>query len=156
MANLSGIAFNKDVKENTGEFIILPLGKYQAVILRDELKPTKNGNGKFLELTLQIQSPGEFRHIEIIDRLNILNPSEIAQNIGQGTLKRICSLLGVVYPPDDSRKLWGKPMTISVKIKEFISNTTGEELQSNEVTGYSKPAAAADSLPKTSAPVNNW
>ena len=156
MANLSGITFDKDVKEQTGEFIILPPGKYQAVITKDELKNTKAGNGKLLELTLQIQDAGEFRYHELIDRLNILNPSEIAQNIGQGTLKRICNILSIPFPPADSRKLWGKPMTINVKIKEFESNTTGETLQNNEVSGYSRPMQPVSSeMAKVEAPTPN-
>ena len=151
MATLTGLNINPDVAESGSDFTVLPPGKYQAVIICDELKDTKAGTGKILVLRLQVQDRGEFFGTEIIDRLNIINPSEKAQAIGQGVLKRICNLLSVPFPPPDTRKLYGRPLTVTVKIEEFESNNSGKTLQSNKVSGYGKPGAstAAPAPPAT-------
>jgi len=167
MAQLSGLNINPDVPESGGDFVVLPPGKYQAVIIGDTLKDTKAGTGKILEVRLQIQDRGEFYGTEIIDRLNIINPSEKAQAIGQGVLKRICNLTGAPFPPPDTRKCYGKPMTITVKIEEFESNNSGKMLQSNKVTGYAKagkstppPAPAVkkqeEPAPSETQPEEDW
>lgn len=138
MANLQGFALNPDVKETGGEFTVVPPDHYEVCITIDRLKDTKSGEGKFLELTLEIMK-GEYAGVEIIDRLNLLNPSEKAQQIGQGTLRRITSLCGQNWPIDDTRRLWGIPLRVKVGVQEFESNTSGETLKSNEVRSYSAP-----------------
>ena len=137
MAQLGNLGLDPNVPESNGEFTVLPAGKYEMVIKQDVLKDNSKRTGKLLELTLEVIK-GEYSGTEIIDRLNIINPSDVAQKIGQGTLKRICNLCGVPFPPDDSRKLWGIPIMVKVKVTEFESNTTGEKLQSNKVTSYSQ------------------
>jgi len=67
-----------------------------------------------------------------------MNPSQVCQQIGQGTLKKICTLCGVQYPPDDTTVLYGKPMEVAIDIQTFTSNTSGNELQSNVVKSYNK------------------
>jgi len=161
MANLSNLGLDANVKEQ-GFFEVVPAGLYQIAISNDELKNTKDGAGKYLELTLQIIE-GEHKGTEIVDRLNIINKSQTAQNIGQGKLKRICTLLNSPFPPKDTRCLWGKPLTAKLEVKEFESNKADENgelrmLKSNEVKGYSKtsksPAQAASQT--TAVNVGEW
>ena len=135
MADLSGANLDPNVKENSGGFTVVPEGKYQVVIVGDKLTPTKSGTGKMLELNVQVIE-GEHRGSTITDRLNIVNASSVAQAIGQGQLKRICNLCGVDYPPTSTDGLIGKPMVATVKIETFTSNTSGNELQSNKISGY--------------------
>jgi len=52
MANLSG--FDANNVEPSGDFEPIPAGKYLAIITDSEMKPTKNGNGSYLELTFQV------------------------------------------------------------------------------------------------------
>jgi hypothetical protein len=149
MANLNGLGIDPDVKESTGEFIVIPEGQYQAVILADELTENKAGTGKLLILQLQIIE-GKFTGHEIIDRLNILNQSVKAQSIAQGTLKRICNCCNVQFPPSDTRKMYGIPMTITVAVEDFESNTTGKMLQNNKVKKYDP--AGTKAKPATTSP----
>jgi len=135
MADLTGANLDPNVEENTGGFTVVPEGKYQVVIVGDNLKDTKAGTGKILELKVQIVD-GEHRGATVVDRLNIINQSDVAQKIGQGQLKRICNLCGVSYPPSDTTGLIGKPMQATVKTEEFTSNNTGNLLKSNKITGY--------------------
>ena len=134
MANLSGVQLDPHVKESTGEFVVLPAGKYQAVITGDELKSTSTG-GTMLVLSLVV-TEGPHAGTALTDRLNIINNSAKAQAIGQGKLKRICALTGVNYPPPDTTPTYGKPLTITVKVEPFKSNTDGRMLESNKVSAY--------------------
>ena len=52
MANLTG--FNANEVEPMADFAPIPAGKYAAVITNSQMKPTKSGNGSYLELTFQI------------------------------------------------------------------------------------------------------
>lgn len=154
MADLSQANLNPNVPENTGTFTVVPAGKYSACLVGDELKNNKAKTGKVLELKVQITA-GQFAGEVIKDNLNITNPSQTAQNIGQGTLKRICNLCGVPYPPQDTGGLMGKPLEINVKIEKFTSNTSGKELDANKIKAYGPPAMQQTQQPSTQQ-TNSW
>ena len=58
MANLNG--FDANLVEPTKALEPIPAGKYQAVIIESEMKPTKAGTGQYLELKFQILE-GEYK-----------------------------------------------------------------------------------------------
>lgn len=160
MANLNGINLDPNVQENTGAFTVVPAGKYKACLVSDELKDNKAGTGKVLTVKLQILE-GQFATEIITDHINITNANPTAQAIGQGTLKRICSMCNVPYPPQDTTKMMGKPLGIDVRVEKFISNTTGKELQSNKIKAYGPPPAQQpqpqeQSQAATSTPPSGW
>ena len=163
MADLSGVTgqINPDVEESSGAFTVLPAGKYKAVLVADELKDNKKGTGKILELKVQIIE-GQFAQEILKDNLNITNPSAVSQSIGQGTLKHICNICNVQFPPQDTAGLMGKPMVITVSVEEFKSNTTGNMLKSNKVKKYDpadtpipQPAVTAQGTQETQA-ASGW
>ena len=135
MADFNGIPLDKDVEEANGEFTVLPAGKYKACIVSDELKDNKANTGKILVLKIQV-TEGQYASELLTDNINITNPSQVAQAIGQGTLKRICNLCQVPYPPQNTSGLMGKPMVVTVNVEEFLSNTSGKKLQSNNIKKY--------------------
>ena len=138
--NLSGFDAN-NVQPAEG-FSAIPAGDYPVIITESELKTTKAGTGKYLKLKLQILS-GQFQNRVLFDNLNIQNPSEVAQQIGQGTLSAICRAVGVLTPKD-SAELHNKPMMATVKIgKDQNGNPQ------NEVKGYKARAKVAASEEKT-------
>jgi len=144
MADLSNIGLDHNVKPSAGEFEVVPPGKYTAAIINDEIKPTKNGSGQMLILTVQITEKGEYLGTELIDRLNIINQNPKAQIISQSRLRHICDLCGSPFPPPDTRRLHGKPIQITVKVEEFESNNNpGQMLQSNRISRYDRIAKAA-------------
>lgn len=156
MADLSGMGLNPDVEEARDGFTVVPGGKYQIVIVKDEIKDNKNKNGKVMHVTIQI-TKSEFAGVEIMDYWNILHSgSEQAQNIGQGILKRVCNLCDVKYPPDDTRKLYGKPLTALITVDEFKSNTSGEMLKSNKIKSYSKAETATPMKAAASDDNGSW
>lgn len=140
MANLATIKgqIDSNVQESTGAFMVLPAGKYRACIVADDLRDNKANTGKILKIKLQVLE-GQFAQEILEDNINITNPSAQCQAIGQGTLKRICNVCNVPFPPNDTAGLMGKPMTIDVAVKEFKSNTTGNPLKSNEIKSYGPP-----------------
>ena len=151
MANLQGINIDANVPE-AGSFTIIPPATYKAVIAGDKITTTKDGRGKMLELTVQIIE-GPYTGLTIIDRLNIVNASQQAQNIAQGTLKRICGVLRAPFPPQNTDSLMGKPMLVTVGVEEFTSNKTGNVLKSNKIKNYA-PIPSVTSPPP--AAVQGW
>lgn len=134
MANLTDVPLDPNVAES-GSFMVVPEGVYKAVIAGDKIVSTKDGKGKILELTIQIVD-GTHTGSTIVDRLNIVNASQQAQNIAQGTLKRICGVLRAPFPPQTTDALMGKPMLVTVGVEEFTSNKTGNVLKSNKIKNY--------------------
>lgn len=158
MASLAGVNLDPNVPEATDGYEVLPVGKYQMVIIGDELKATKAGTGKYLAVKLQVVK-GAHAAKQVTDNINLINPSQVCQQIGQSTLKKICTLCGVQYPPQDTAGLYGKPMEVNIDVKEFTSNNTGNKLQSNNVKSYGKvvtlthvPAPASTSVDSENAP----
>lgn len=134
MANLSGFDARK-VEPNSFEPI--PAGDYPVVIIASEMKPTKDGEGNFLELKLQIQG-GKFDKRTLFDRLNLVNKNATAVQIAKGTLSAICRAVNVLTP-NDSSELHGRRMLASVAARKADDGTVR-----NEVKGYKPVGSAAE------------
>lgn len=143
MANLQG--FDANTVEPSDELDPIPAGKYVAVIVDSEMKPTKSGGGSYLQLTFQIVE-GEYANRLFWVRLNLDNPNATAVEIARRELSAICRSVGVLVPTD-STDLHNLPCVIHVRVKR--RNDTGE-LQ-NEIKGYSKRESAASKPIETSA-----
>ena len=135
--NLSGFDANQ-VEPNQG-FDVLPAGEYEACIVASQMKPTKDGTGKFLELELQILN-GQFQNRKVFDRINLVNQSAKAVEIAKGTLSAICRAVGVLTPQDSS-ELHNKPLRIKVSVRKSEEYGDG-----NEVKAY-KPRLAGPTAP---------
>jgi len=114
----------------------LPAGKYLAVVSESEFKPTKTGNGKYLQLTFQIID-GEFKGRLVWARLNLENQSEKTVKIARGELSALCRAVGVMQPKD-SVELHNVPLEINVGLKKRDDN--GEF--TNVIKGYAKKGGA--------------
>ena len=145
MTNLNG--FDASQVEPTASFDPIPAGKYLAAITESEMKPTKNGSGSYLQLTLTILE-GEFRSRVLWARLNLNNPNATAVKIAKSELSAICHAVGVLQPRD-SVELHNIPLLITVKVKKREDN--GD--LTNEVKGF-EPKAVAAGKPQQ-APQNN-
>ena len=135
MANLHG--FDANTVEPADDIDPIPAGKYIAVITESEMKPTKSGNGTYLQLTFQIVE-GEYANRMLWVRLNLDNPNATAVDMARRELSAICRAVGVLVPTDSS-DLHDLPCVVHVRLKR--RNDTGE-LQ-NEVKGYAKKEAVA-------------
>jgi len=135
MADLRG--FDANQVEPAGDFEPIPAGKYLAVIIESEMKPTKAGTGNYLQLTFQVIE-GPFQNRLLWARLNLDNPNDTARKIAQGELSAICRAVGVLAP-NDSLELHNLPLVIHVRCKKRMD--TGEI--TNEIKGYSKKESPA-------------
>lgn len=145
MSNLNG--FNANEVEPAVGFDPIPAGKYLAIITESEMKPTKSGVGKFLQLTFQILE-GEHKGRLVWARLNLDNPNATTVRIARAELSAICRAVGVMAPKD-SIELHNLPLVITVAHKK--RQDSGEI--TNVIRGYAKKDAAG--LKPTAAPNNN-
>jgi hypothetical protein len=145
MADLNGFNAN-DYEDDFMDFEPIPAGKYPMAITASELKPTKAGDGSYLELELTVVD-GEFEGRKVWDRLCINHPKEQTQTIARGKLSTICKAVGIISP-QDSCELHNIPLLVKVKQKKREDN----DEMTNEVSQYAAIAKqTADQSPKKSA-----
>ena len=124
----------------------IPAGKYVASISASEMKPTKNGNGQYLEFEYQVLE-GEHRGRKVWSRHNLHHPNVQAVQIARSELSAICRAVGVMAPKD-SAELHNLPLTVTVKVKQREDN--GE--MANEVIAWTKKDAAVGTPQQAGAP----
>ncbi|MCY3017545.1 MAG: DUF669 domain-containing protein [Planctomycetota bacterium] len=146
MANLNG--FNASAVEPATDFEPIPAGKYVGVITATEMKPTKAGNGAFLELTFQIVE-GEFKNRLLWARLNLENQNPLAVKIARAELSAICRAVAVMEPKD-SCELHNLPLVITVKQKTDADGEVRNEIRAygkRDTANPSKPGQATNATP---------
>jgi hypothetical protein len=94
----------------------LPVGKHPVVIINSEVKATKNNDGGYLELELQIVD-GPQAGTTGPYRLNLYNANEKAKEIAHKQLSAICHCVGV-YNIADSQQLHGIPFIVEVGLQK--------------------------------------
>jgi len=133
--NLSGFDANTIEPQS---FDVLPAGEYEACIVGSIIQATKNGDGKYLALELQVTG-GEHNGRKLFDRLNMWNPSPKAVEIAKATLSAICRAVGVLTP-NDSSELHNKPLRVKVSVTR--DPQYGDK---NEIKAY-RPRTAVSAL----------
>ena len=96
---MSTINFNANEVEPSTGYDPIPAGKYQAVITESEMKPTKTGNGQYLQLEFEIIE-GEYKNRKVWARLNLENANADAVRIARADLSAICRAVNVLQPRD--------------------------------------------------------
>ena len=124
----------------------IPAGKYQAVIIASVEKPTKAGNGSYIEFQLEIIE-GEFSKRRVWERVNLNNPNDQAVSIARATLSAICHATGKLKMRA-TEELHDLPMTI--KVIQKVNKETGEI--GNEIKGYEPAGASIAPAPVTHKP----
>lgn len=159
MANL-GFAFDPNAVPES-EFAAIPAGEYPAVIVDSDMKPTKSGTGKYLELVHQVID-GPYKGKKVWSRLNLINSNAQAVQIAQQNLAEIQRAIGLVQTISDSQLLHNRPCVIRV---EFVPSdiAKGRKSDSNEIKAWKSiggaapmnaapPMAAANAAPAAAAP----
>lgn len=122
----------------------LPNGEYEMIITKSDVKPTKAGNGHYLELEMQVIG-GEHSGRRHWERLNVDNPNKQAQEIANAALAALCIAVDV---PDmtDTVQLHDIPFIASIEIDR-------KEPDRNRIVGYANSAATTSAAPvKAAAP----
>ena len=87
-------------------------GEYEAMIIESEMKATKDGNGAYVQLKIQLKN-GRI----LFERLNIQNKNEQAVEIAYRTLKKICEAVGKTSIKDTT-ELHNKKMIVVLEIEK--------------------------------------
>lgn len=148
MATLQG--FDANNVEPTSDFDPVPAGKYLAVIIDSEVKPTKTGSGSYLQLTFEILD-GQYKSRHLWARLNLDNPNQTAVKIARAELSAICRAVGVMTP-NDSVELHNLPLMITVRCKK--RSDTGDI--ANEIKGYARKEVAGGQPQQAAGTAPPW
>lgn len=94
------------------EYEVIQPGEYEAMIIESEMKATKDGNGAYVQLKIQLKN-GRI----LFERLNIQNKNEKAVEIAYRTLKKICEAVGKTSIKDTT-ELHNKRFTAVVEVEK--------------------------------------
>lgn len=131
---MAQINFDSTGIDTTNQFDAIPAGDYEGMVTGSEMKSTKDGQGQYLELVLEIQS-GQYQGRRLFDRLNLQNRNPKAVEIAQKQLAQLCHATGVLQVAD-SQQLHNRPIVIKVSAKN-----DDQRGMVNEVKGYKAKAA---------------
>ncbi len=145
---MSTLNFNASEVEPSAGFEVIPAGKYNAVISDSEMKETRSGTGKYLQLEFEVID-GEYRNRKLWSRLNLENPNPDAVRMARADLSAICRAVNVLTPKD-SLELHNLPLVITVRCRK---NQDDEMV--NEIKGYAPRAATVAATPAPQAGTNN-
>jgi len=135
MAQLNFKASNVEITPRSYE--ALPEGDYEMIVTKSDTKPTKAGNGHYLELEMQIVA-GPFSGRRHWERLNLDNLSQQTVKIAQEQLARLCMAVGL-DDVADSEELHDRAFIATVGIDK-------KDATRNVIWDY-KPAAATAAAP---------
>ena len=133
----------------------IPAGWYQAYIKESEMKPTANGQGHYLALTLEVFN-SQYAKAILFDRLNLNNPNPVATEIAFRQLSAICHATGKIQIQDSSQ-LHNIPLEVKVSLRPAGAGGDGRFYDaSNEIKGYraynSSPAPQTAAAPAFTPP----
>lgn len=148
MASLNG-TFDATTVEPNAPFEVLPAGKYLTQITASDMRPTKDGNGQYLWLELEILD-GEHKGRKLYDRLNLENQSQQAVEIAQRALSAICHATGKLHV-SDSEDLHFIPLIATVRVRPGRVVDGKEYSASNEIRGYEPAGGSAAPAPRPAA-----
>lgn len=143
------------------DYTPIPEGRYVMIATSTEKKPTKDGDGEYLQVVLEIiDGPAKGRKHWV--RLNLKNQNPSAVDMARRELASICKAVGVLRPVSSS-ELENKPMIVTIGIKKNKTNGKDENVCNKyespngaapveAAASYTPPAAQAQAAPATAAP----
>lgn len=134
------VDWNAGEYETGGNFETLPKGRYLAIVVDSEEKPTKNKTGSYFEFEFDVLAPKEFKRRKLWARLNIKNDSPIAQRIGREQFNGLCEAAG--KKKEQVKETSALHNSVIVLIVDIETNETNKK-EVNRVTGFLKPTAEA-------------
>jgi hypothetical protein len=145
MVDLSG--FDASQVPEQAEFSAVPEGQYMVMAVASEKKPTKKGDGAYLQICFEVID-GPYKGRKMWSRLNLWNNSKTAVDIANRELGAICRAVNIIIPGDSS-KLHDKPLMVTVGVemddRKRENNTikSYDAISSAAPTGFSPAPAAA-------------
>lgn len=146
---MASINFDANTVEPAEAFDVLPRGKYLCMAVDSQIKPTKQGNGDYLEITFEVLD-GNGKGRKIWERLNIRNSNKKAEEISQRQLSALCRSVGVMNL-GDTVQLHNIPVMINVDVETSEGYSPQNRVKSYEPAGGTAPVASNPAL-RTPAP----
>jgi hypothetical protein len=125
---MAQLNFDARQVEPQQSFEPIPAGWYNMMIVDSEMKPTSNGQGAYLQLTLKVVD-GQYAGRQVFDRLNLQNQNPVATEFAYRRLSAYCHATGVIQV-QDSQQLHGIPLKARVSVR---TDSTGQYDPSNEI-----------------------
>jgi hypothetical protein len=148
MASLQG--FDASTVPEQQEFSALPEGQYVVIATASEMKPTKNGQGQYLQMTFEVLD-GPQKGRKVWARMNLVNSIQTAVDIAQRELGAICRAVGVIKP-NDSAELHNRPLMITVAVEVDDRKREGNVIKKYEAVNAGGAAPVAGAAPAGAAP----
>lgn len=148
MASLNG--FDASQVPEQMEFTALPEGQYVVIATASEMKPTKNGQGQFLQFTFEVLD-GPQKGRKVWARLNLVNGNQTAVDIAQRELGAICRAVGIIKP-NDSAELHNRPLLITVAVEIDERKREGNVIKKYEAVNAAGVAPVGNAAPAGAAP----
>lgn len=148
MASLNG--FDASQVPEQMEFTALPEGQYVVIATASEMKPTKNGQGQFLQFTFEVLD-GPRKGGKVWARLNLVNQNQTAVDIAQRELGAICRAVGIIKP-NDSAELHNRPLVITVAVEIDERKREGNVIKKYEPVNAGGVAPVGNAAPAGAAP----
>lgn len=127
------------------DFSPIPVGDYRAVITESEIKETKNGDGQYLKLRVEVIE-GEYQGRLIFVNLNLWNKNPKAVEIAN---RELVTIVAAVNRPgaQNSEELHNIPMLIKVGIEPGVGQYGPQNRIKNylPITSAGAPKAAPES-----------
>lgn len=133
----AALSFNAQNVEPMQSFDAIPSGWQNGAMTDSELKPTKDGKGRYLWTEYTIID-GPYKDRKVFDQLNLQNENPATVEMAFKTLSAICHAVGVIQVQQTTAELHNKPLKIKLKKREARRDeTTGKEYDANnEIKGY--------------------
>lgn len=141
MSDLTEYNFDANKVDPSAGIDPIPENEYPAILTKSELKPTKDGTGKYLKCVFQVID-GEYKGRLVFEQITMSNPNAEATTIGKGQLSALCRAVGVMQPRN-SEEMHNRPLIIAVKLERRKDDPTKFK---NRVSQY-KPLAGAAKAP---------
>jgi hypothetical protein len=110
-----GHTFDASAVEPFAAYEVLPPGKYLAQIVASEMRVTKDGQGQYLYLEIDVLE-GQHTGRKLFDRLNLVHMNPEVVEIAKRTLSSICRAVGKLQV-SDSNQLHLVPFIADVRVR---------------------------------------
>lgn len=144
---MGGESFNPQEHEAQGDFEPLPPGWYSVEVDSAEVKQTRNGDGYYLKIQFNVIGES-YNGRKLFDQINLSNPNQKAEEIGQRELASLGQAVGLTAI-NDSAELQGKTLEVKTKVED--SQQFGEN---NKITSYRACGSGQRGKTPASAPAS--
>ena len=135
-----GMTFNvQDLPQDEQQGGVIPAGQYTVKIERAQLKDTKSGTGRYINVMLRVQGPTHANAV-VFAMVNISNQNQEAERIGKAQLRSIMESIGL-QTITDTDQLIGGVMDVKVAVEKDTYN--GNEQDRNVVKSFKKSQSGA-------------